>query len=498
MSKNEFSSNSDTMSIEVIVDINKTTQGLLKLFFEKFVSPTDMIENLHTLKQEFEAFNIQNFDLKQNILKAAPQIYKKIEREVKYFIPTIMLKSATRNGQNFFLVSLSFIKNAQIIERTIGLITNEDKLPKLLTKVGLTEEQILMINSDQGSNLLKTENLKTEAKNALRIVKEISTNKFPNNDEMKEIFDIIEDLENEDNEKEPEKVEIVDDDFGSYALKFVIHQVMSNYEDKITKIREVATNLMKENFDFLCDVQFSLSNTFLVIKEIKKFKRILQNHNNSELMLTDDIWAFIDEYLLTFKSVDKTIKETTKENLTINEFYIKWQKMQNEIQKIADGEEKLKSNVFEAFKSQEQKFLQNETFLGALVLDPRFKNFNDEQIEKATEELERIYEIAKYSDDDPTNIREEIAKFLNHKTEINADDFKILEFWQNKKNDENFKGLFEVSQVIFGAAILKKNKDFDGFALVYEEIKKCLNDEEINSVLIVKNNLELLDGVKFY
>ena len=59
--------------------------------------------------------------------------------------------------------------------------------------------------------------------------------------------------------------------------------------------------------------------------------------------------------------------------------------------------------------------------------------------------------------------------------------------------------LYEISQVVYSAAFssVKVEHDFSGFALVYTHLRTRISNDFLNSIMVVKNNLDLIDKIKF-
>ena len=55
----------------------------------------------------------------------------------------------------------------------------------------------------------------------------------------------------------------------------------------------------------------------------------------------------------------------------------------------------------------------------------------------------------------------------------------------------------EISQVVYGTAFssVKVEHDFSGFALVYSHLRTRISNDFLNSIMVVKNNLDLIDKI---
>ena len=76
------------------------------------------------------------------------------------------------------------------------------------------------------------------------------------------------------------------------------------------------------------------------------------------------------------------------------------------------------------------------------------------------------------------------------------ENYDILEYWHLKRDDPNWKELYNISQVVFDATFsqVKVERDFSS----YTHLRTRLSDETLNAILVVRQNLDLLDKVKFF
>lgn len=96
-------------------------------------------------------------------------------------------------------------------------------------------------------------------------------------------------------------------------------------------------------------------------------------------------------------------------------------------------------------------------------------------------------------------IGKQITTFLESpRVNINAD-FDIFEFWTLKEFDSTFHDLYEVSQVILSApsAQVKVERDFSAFLLVLTHLRTRLSAVLLNSIIVSKLNLDLLDLIDY-
>lgn len=169
------------------VSINTTISEIVGMFLNGNMSLTfaDMLNDIEVVKREFEANNktLNSSSLKEFMFTAAEQMYMQITKEVRGKFPSIMFDSASRNGENVFLVSLRFASGENLVDRTIGFIAQNqqqtawqlfNQIDLLLNRVGLNFDDIYSTCTDQGANMLKAADLMMEAMAAIRICRGIA------------------------------------------------------------------------------------------------------------------------------------------------------------------------------------------------------------------------------------------------------------------------------------------------------------------------------------
>ena len=107
--------------------------------------------------------------------------------------------------------------------------------------------------------------------------------------------------------------------------------------------------------------------------------------------------------------------------------------------------------------------------------------------------------VANAASESDQDIRQLILKWTLNEPRVSLDvEFNILAYW--KKNQKTkWNRLYEISQVVYGAAFssVKVERDFSGFALVYSHLRTRISNDFLDSIIVVKNNLDLIDKIKF-
>ena len=225
---------------------------------------------------------------------------------------------------------------------------------------------------------------------------------------------------------------------------------------------------------------------------------------------------------------------------------------------VPAGDLGLKLLLTNVINTREQVFFKCEAFIVVLVLDPRFCStsghqlFNTELLIKIHQKLcprreqsnsssteesiqlnasyssntseemipmnskdveaEKVRRFIKYtgggtrqgivntSSESDEDIRQLILKCALNEARVILDvEFNILAYWKKNQKKKKWNRPYEISQVVYGAAFssVKVERDFSGFALVYSHLRTRISNDFLNSIMVVKNNLNLVDKIKF-
>ncbi|KAG5667031.1 hypothetical protein PVAND_015032 [Polypedilum vanderplanki] len=569
------------------LDLNKTVKSLIRLFISRnyaFAGADDWLKELHILKQKFDAYGktFNRHILKRHIMQESQQIYHLISEDLRGLRPSIMFDSASRNDRHIFSASLRYAQGTEIIERTIGMLTQhdqqtgrnlKDQLTKILEIVGLTENDIYATCTDQGANMLRAADLVIEAQEVLNVCRELKRDENADSEDKDQARDEVEMLQQERDDDDIEDDEMhqnlrEDDDIlnliqgplvcGPHTLQLAAKDVTKDYTVEIDQVRAVVIRSKKMVYKQVLvnnrvnklrsDVKSRWESTYLMLSDVLRNRQGLETvaETYPVLVISDECWDFIDEYVQAFEPVHQAMLEFQRADITMSDFYLRSARMQAKIGTLENGPKNLVTKLHDSVKLRARKFFECDAFVAALLLDKRFTwSANHEVLnanlrEKGIQHLEKIHQalnlpvanqqqpevlireeeeaanaaelefqrlIGGVGDrrlradgrQDRLNIRQQVERFL---TERDAwpQDKSILEYWHAKRDNEELQDLYKISQVVYGAAFsqVKVERDFSGLALVLTHLRSLFADNTLNAILVVKNNLDLLDKVKFY
>ena len=171
-----------------------------------------------------------------------------------------MVDSASRYGRNVFGVRCRYIKDWEIVDRTLGIITQEGRqLRKILAaqlenaigKIGKCANDIYANCTDQGKNMTKASNILQNAQDQRKVILEIYGDEFKDFED--EEIDVGA-LDNEEGNYSEAYTVCVEKSVGlfysamfcgAHVCQLAAKDVKSMFEDALNNIRKVAIESKK-------------------------------------------------------------------------------------------------------------------------------------------------------------------------------------------------------------------------------------------------------------
>ena len=126
----------------------------------------DEIGQMSLVKNALKEFKIfaNRHSMKRYIQHACENIFSLIREETENVLMSLMFDSASRYGRNVFGVRCRYIKDAEVVDRTLGIITQEGRLfgeifaaqmENVIGKIGKCANDVYATCTDQGKNMTK-------------------------------------------------------------------------------------------------------------------------------------------------------------------------------------------------------------------------------------------------------------------------------------------------------------------------------------------------------
>ena len=125
--------------------------------------------------------------MKCYIQHACENIFLLIREETENVLISLMFDDVSRYGRNLIGVSCRYIKDGEIVNRTLDIITQEGRqfgeilaaqLENVFVKIGECANDIYATCTDQGKNMTKASNITQNAQDQMKVILEIYRDEF--------------------------------------------------------------------------------------------------------------------------------------------------------------------------------------------------------------------------------------------------------------------------------------------------------------------------------
>lgn len=271
----------------------------------------------------------------------------------------LKLDIASRMGRSVMGVNVQLINNNfEIVVYTIGMVELSERhfavylkqeLLAILDRFGIKMSQVYSITTDNGANVIKTSNILYDC--------------TENDDE--EIFD---DVSNE----IAKSMSIVH--CAAHTLQLAAWDVIKKFNNEITICRNAVKIIRQKMRDLkaspvpVLDNNTRWSSTFEMIKSLLKAKVWTESNNTFKI---DVNWEFAMSFEESFKTIAEATKLLQSKQLVMGDFYREWLVCETELEDISHTNS-IANLLLQALNKRKQVLVENNAFLSALYLDPRF------------------------------------------------------------------------------------------------------------------------------
>ncbi|XP_036320396.1 uncharacterized protein LOC118734823 [Rhagoletis pomonella] len=256
--------------------------------------------------------------------------------------------------------------------------------------------------------------------------------------------------------------------------------------------------------------------------------------------MPDVDWGFVNAFLQTFKPLVDCTTKLQAEQYVIGDFYRDWLTCELELQELISSQYDYASTLLRTVKQRKAVLLQNEAFLSAIYVDPRF-NFlhspylNQTQKYKAVEHLLNTFEaIQELAGNPPNNdeageieapttsqsrpffrLNNQLDRLLSSNAAVTLQinlkqklenlaytqrvpfEADILEYWKARSINDNDIG--QLVQVVLAvpSTQVSVERAFSALGTILTKLRTRLSKETLNNLLIVKLNNDILDKVSY-
>lgn len=319
------------------------------------------------------------------ILQACDRKVENIKNEFCDRLVCVKTDLCTRRGRHFLGINFqSVIKgNLRVVTAAVEEMTSRATAAEIrrtlvdcLKKLGICEQQIYTLTTDNGSNVVKAGKLMQEEthddETSDTEVDSPSHNIHELNEELRSVTIAAKSVT-------PMRCAV-------HTLQLCIHDVMNTNEyikKLLLKVRKIVKKTHTQNIRLMfrqsgaalpkLDCETRWGSTYNMLQSVLGCKLFLQQLGlaNDSLLLEEEEWACIDDLLITLKPLHATTVAIQLRELTAGEFLCEWLKCKVKLSKAGNGT--TSAAFFQAMEDREANILNNSAFLSAVYMDPRFQ-----------------------------------------------------------------------------------------------------------------------------
>ncbi|XP_058819847.1 uncharacterized protein LOC131682416 [Topomyia yanbarensis] len=330
---------------------------------------------------------VNSSNIAEYLHAAAMRVIGRLKKSMMNKLVSIKIDSVSRQGRHVLIVNAQYEFNREAVFHTLGTIEVGEnptakylkcKVAKILRKYELTNDQIFLVISDNGANMV------TGAKKMQRIFAEtMLSNELVNENEVS------------DPSKEEELLEALSAELKEQyeVVRGTVHTLQLALDDviqdsnpsiiEITNFTKMVRNVKYRQFFCINKATYPLlllpgrwSGKFEMIQSIVKQRTFFASLGEQfpELALADDIWQFLLEYEAAFEPVHKVMELMQKEHHTFSDFYMQWLVAIKDIRALPNN--RFSKQLVESLTKRLGSLKHNIIFKSALYFDPRFNYLN--------------------------------------------------------------------------------------------------------------------------
>lgn len=330
--------------------------------------------------------NINSHNIGEHIRSTADKIRNHICKEIEGKLIHLKVDAATRCGRSILGVNIQFLNGPTIVIRSLGMLevfkkhTAEhlkEEIMLLLHTYNVSPASIYAATTDNGANLLK----------AVRLLKEHSI------DVDEEQTD---DLAIEENDVYEYTEQLISPLLSSvrcaaHTIQLSVHDVLKYYSEQLNKIREIVKKLRnnpyKNSFTLngarkpFLDVITRWNSTYNMILCLNSQRQFITDLINRECFeISEELWQFIDQFVLTFKPVYTATIKLQQEQLIMGDFFKIWLECKIELESLNN---ELSRKIVDSMLKRKVKLFDNNAFLAAVYMDPRLNYFGSDLLSES-------------------------------------------------------------------------------------------------------------------
>lgn len=319
------------------------------------------------------------------VLEAYDKKIQELKNEFLDRMVCVKTDLCSRRGRHFLGVNFQTVINGnlrvvtaavkEMTERATGAEIR-DTLVTCLKKLGIREQQIYTLTTDNGANVVKAGKLMVEDAQTEDDASDTETDPPPSCRLSEELNSVT----------VPAAQSVTPIRCAVHTLQLCVHDVITkkeNIKKLLTNVRKVVNKTHTQNIRLMfrhggvalpkLDCETRWGSTYDMLQSVVDSKSFLLQIAlaNESLLLGDEEWAAINNLLFSLKPLHNTTIALQLRNLTAGEFLCEWLKCKVQLSKAGGGT--ISDAFLQAVENREANLLCNSAFLSAVYMDPRFQ-----------------------------------------------------------------------------------------------------------------------------
>ncbi|CAH2986986.1 unnamed protein product [Chilo suppressalis] len=379
----------------------------------------EAFQNLIQLIPNMNKSYISPTNIKTKIEEKAYEIRRQIYKETENKLLCLKVDVASVKSRRFLGINLQYIKDATLVLRNLSVLELherntatflKDTIITVLSRYGITINQIYSLTSDNGANMLA---MSRQIADLQAILDETAEDKDSSSEDNidwdywesdnlhghQQLVDNLNNIEFEDIVEHETLSRMTAVRCAAHTLQLAVKDACLELQPFLEECRQavrvlrtpnVALVLRQNNLpQAILDCPTRWDSIVNMLERLMRLKQFCSTHTLS-LQIEENSWTKIEQNLQALKPCRELSKTLQKEQIIMGDFYIAWLKCKLEVENMNTP---LAILLGICMTEREYLLLTNDVFLSALYLDPRVNStLSDEHCEKARNHLIATYQ----------------------------------------------------------------------------------------------------------